>query len=237
MALLLCFASFGLAPIVAAGETRVVGFDGYDLKSGKLLFKGETTTRTSPGRVAETVRYWNPEGRETQRMEAEYEPEALMPLEYHRDYLLTGEWEAVARDGARLAVQWHARGAQSPKSFDVRWQEGVALSVVVVPHILRARDALQAGQDVVLDLIVPSRQEVYAFRMRQDKPVTIDGQPTWVVRMEPDSFVIRQLVDPLHFFFAADGSGRLIEYRGRSSVQNEKGDGVDARIVYRDPAP
>lgn len=231
----------GLVVAASAGGAyaqggEVLAFDAFDLKTGKAVFKGESTTRGTPETVAESVVYWDQQGTQIQSMQAEYERSTLMPLAYRRDFQLTGEWEALAREGTSLTVSWQAKGAKAPKSFELDWEDGVAIPAVVVPHILRAEKVLKAGKDATVELIVPSRQEAYTFRMRQDKPVTIEGQPTWVVRMEPDSFLIRQLVDPLYFYFAADGSGRLIEYRGRTSVQDEQGEGIDARIVYHYPA-
>jgi hypothetical protein len=224
-----------VAPSAFAQVPGTVTFDGFDLKSGKIIFKGETITEVTAERVSETVRYWDPEGTETQQLKAGYDRATLMPTHYRRDYLLTGEWEALEREGKTATVKWQAKGKKTPETFEVDWGEYHSISVVVLPQIRKHRDTLKAGKEVVLELVVPSRQDVYDFRLRLDKPLTIDGKPTWVIRMEPDSFLIRQLVDPLYFYFSDDGADTLVEYRGRTSVQNEAGDGVDARIVYTYP--
>ncbi len=50
--------------------------------------------------------------------------------------------------------------------------------------------------------------------------------------MDPDSWLIRQLVDPLFFYFDPEPPHRLLEYRGRVSIKSDDGDDQDLRITY-----
>jgi hypothetical protein len=91
---------------------------------------------------------------------------------------------------------------------------------------------LRAGGTLTLDLLVPSRLETVRFRVRWEGDTLLEGQPAAVMRMEPATWLIRQLVDPLHFFFATDAPHRLIEYRGRTALKRDDGKPQDARVVY-----
>jgi hypothetical protein len=45
------------------------------------------------------------------------------------------------------------------------------------------------------------------------------------------------LVDPILFYFSLEPPYDLLEYRGRTSVKDAKGDPIDARVVYRYVTP
>lgn len=98
------------------------------------------------------------------------------------------------------------------------------------------------NQMVVVKLVAPSRLDFYTFRLSSKKlPVakttrktiqkttSTEGSPTLttkttvikeapqarVIMLEPDSWLIRSLVDPMEFFYE---NGRLMEFRGITPV-------------------
>lgn len=94
---------------------------------------------------------------------------------------------------------------------------------------------LQAGKTVKMRYGVWFRQDTVGFNLKKIKE-TGDG-PAKVVtlKLDPSSFVIRQLVDPVEFDMPADGS-RILELRGRVSPKQKKGDAwkdLDAQMVYK----
>ena len=99
----------------------------------------------------------------------------------------------------------------------------------------RAMIEKEGGEALAFELIIPSRLETIGFRLKKDSEVTQGGEAAIVIRMEPDSWLIRQLVDPMFFYVAAKPPHRLIEYRGRISVKSDDGEDQDLRVVYRYP--
>lgn len=226
--------TLGFAAAAPADEDlRQVTFDGFDLKDGRPLFKGERTIQVGEGKVQETVVYLDLNGRETQRLEGVYEQGTLGLVSYVRKFVGSQEREGLEREGGQFVMSYQDGKNAKPETEELTWKDGLVFAITVVPRIKQARKALKAGKEVTFDLIVPSRMNLYEFRLRQDKPVTINGQEMWVVRMEPDSFLIRQLIDPLYFYFTDNGSIDLVEYKGRTAVHDAAGNSLDARVVYR----
>jgi hypothetical protein len=220
-----------------AQEIRQVELEGLGLKDGKLLFRGQGTISSREGRILETIVYADADGRETQRVEAEYEQESLALVKFRREYTRTGEWESLERQGERVRMLYREEGEAEPEARELIWKEGMAFTVVVGPRIRKERAALLAGKEVSFELIVPSRLDVYGFRLRKEGEAEVDGRRVLVIRMEPSAFLIRQLVDPILFYFSVEPPYDLLEYRGRTSVKDAKGDAIDARVVYRYAAP
>lgn len=79
---------------------------------------------------------------------------------------------------------------------------------------------------------MPSRRDVYSFRMRRVEPEWDVAPGRMVVKMEPDTWILRLAVDPLYFTFATDPPHRLMEYRGRGVISTASGETQDLRITY-----
>ena len=61
----------------------------------------------------------------------------------------------------------------------------------------------------------------------------LQGQPVTILRMEPSSWIIRALVDPLDFIMAKATGHALLEFRGRSTIATDDGEDQDLRVVFQ----
>lgn len=83
--------------------------------------------------------------------------------------------------------------------------------------------------------IVLSRKETVGFKLTKDLETTWQGRPVVRIKMEPTSFLIAQLVDPLFFSVEKDGAHRILEYRGRTTPLVKSGNkwkDLDAICVF-----
>ena len=206
----------------------------YPLGADTLLYEGLRTVRHEGGRVIVTTTFMRPDGTPLQRTEGVYEEATLAPLVARLEDLRSGEEETFTREGGSVRMSYRATGQDAPASATVDAQPRQVFTATVVPFILQEWERLVAGQEVAFRLLVPSRRDSYAFRFRrEDGAGSVPGRLT--VRMEPDTWLVRRLVEPLFFVLELAPPHRLREFRGRSSIKTDVGKDQDLRTVYRYP--
>ena len=237
--LLFLYAAGGLAiplGLAQAGhpgsEARTMYFEGYELEDGALVFRGSRTVARRDGSVAETIVFQGLAGEEIQRMEAVYDAATLALISFSRFYPLTGAGHFMYRSGDQVRMT----RLSGSKHFDTEaldWSDAMMVSSALVDRIGMERHALEAGEDVEFDLLLPSRLDSVGFRFRKAGDSEVNGRQVIVIEMEPTSWFLRLLIDPIRFYMDADSPHELLEYRGVTAILKKDGSHLDARIVYR----
>ncbi len=144
---------------------------------------------------------------------------------------------SVTKDAKRkLLFDWTAEGKTKTDS-----EAFVADTLVgdMLPHfIITHWNELARGESVNFRFIASSRLETVGFKLVKESEVDWRGKPALRLRMEPSSFVIRQIVDPLFFIVEREGAHRVLEYVGRTTPKQRDGakwKDLDARTVYEWP--
>jgi hypothetical protein len=97
---------------------------------------------------------------------------------------------------------------------------------------------IMAGKTIPARFAVLERQESVGFDFFKEKETELNGQKVVIVKMKPSSFVIAAIVDPLHFYVAAD-SRLIVQIDGRTTVKrlvNGKYRDLDTLVTYQYPA-
>lgn len=233
LALLELLPSLAAAQAPAPAE-HTVNLNLLPLQGDTVRYRGVRTFREADGRVTVTTVFTDSAGQTIQRTEGVYEAADLAPVSWQLSDLRSGEEERLAREGEVVRMRYRASAGEAPDEDTVDWEPPMAFTPTVEALIEREWARLAAGETVTFRLLVPSRQDSFAFRLqRADDPAPPAGRVR--LRMEPDSWLVRQLVDPLFFLLDADPPHRLREFRGRSSIRTEEGELQDLRIVYAYP--
>ena len=90
---------------------------------------------------------------------------------------------------------------------------------------------LEAGADLRVAFAIPSRQDVYDFRVRA-RP-TEPGAATLRVRVELGAWVLRLFAGALEVDYDR-ATRRLVRYRGPSNLRDERGENPEVVITYDD---
>jgi hypothetical protein len=106
----------------------------------------------------------------------------------------------------------------------------------MIPYFIVAHwQQLMRGEPARFRFIASSRLETVGFKLVKEAEVMWRGRAAVRLRMEPSSFVIAQIVDPLFFIVEKEGAHRLFEYVGRNTPKLRAGSDwkdLDARTVY-----
>lgn len=216
----------------AAESAQKIKLGMYHKESNKLLYEAERTIETSGGRVTErTVFVW-PGNTPIQESETVYEQSSLKLISHRMNDSRIGLMEEINVAGGKVNIKFREAKGEDVESDELDWTNDMIVSATILPLLRRNWKKVQAGEDVVFKLIVASRQGTVSFRLRKKSAAEIDGQPVTIVVLEPDSFIIRALVDAMYFSLADAPPHRLLRYVGRTSVKTDEGDDQDLRVRY-----
>ncbi len=94
---------------------------------------------------------------------------------------------------------------------------------------------LEKGLAVKFRYIVLSRKETIGFKLMKESESARHGQQVVRIKMEPTSFIIAQLVDPLVFVVDKAGKHHILEYIGRTTPlirDGSKWKDLDATSIF-----
>lgn len=227
----------GLAPKV---QLKV-----FDEKSGKLLFLGEEYNTMNGQIISRVTTYTDLKGKKLQEERVAYDAKTLRIQSQSSRNFVTGtkvDMQPVpgesSADTMAVNLTFQENAEDEPKTKKLA-SDNLYVGNVMHHIIIRNWQKLTASDKrVVVKLIAPTRLDFYSFRLSGKKvaatkkivkktsrkeglaattTTTIEETTpnTRVIILEPDSWIIRSLVDPMEFFYE---DGRLMEFRGITPV-------------------
>ena len=208
----------------------------------KCLFKSERRATRSDDTVRVGCDYTYPDGTLAARDRIVYKAGRLVSFE--EQLLQTGE-----KGSARILPDPKNPG-QSKIVFDYVVGQGSAAKTSSASESL-AKDTLiddmisdfivshwgdlETGGSAKFRYIVLSRKETVGFKLTKESESVLQGQPVARIKMEPTSFIIAQLVDPLFFVVEQGGKHRILQYIGRTTPlirEGNKWKDLDATTIF-----
>lgn len=239
--LLLALAALAAAPACATAAdsatqvsaTPLFGYRGEAraLDGSGLLYVEEHLLRGDAASPSERlVLYRCADGTAFARKRVDYAPAALAPDFELRDARLDYR-EGLRREGGQLiafagdAATVRERGlAQAP---DLVADSGF-------DRLVRQRwDALQAGEDVRIDFLVPSRGQALDFRVRKVESLSVDGAPASRFRLSVGGFI--GLFAPAIDVVYRDADRWLLRFEGLTNIRAQRDENLEARIEFPQP--
>src|ERR1043166_8874957 len=143
----------------------------------------------------------------------------------------------VAEDGGqpRLVFKWARRPDAKPETKTEPLHKDVLVNDMIPGFISQHWDELMRGAAVNFRFIVLARLETIGFRFVKESERNWDGKPVVIIRMEPTSFIVARLVNPVHFTVEKTGQRRILQYVGRTTPLTKRGnkwEDLDALTVF-----
>jgi hypothetical protein len=252
LAMLARFTAAGEGSGTAKTETAAIDYEEPKLLVGdifpmgpdpkKVLFKSQRTSTREGATVKAACEYISNDGTVAARDTIVYANSKL--VSFASDEFQTGE-KGIAtlradpgHPGQRIInFEYTASpGAGTKKSTETERADMETLIDDMIPgFIVTHWNELMKGSPAKFRYIVLSRLETVGFRLIKDSETTRHGKPVVKIKMEPTSFIIAQLVDPLYFIVEKDGQHRILQYLGRTTpvVKNgNKWKELDADTVF-----
>jgi len=204
----------------------------------KLLFTFRRTAVRNGSTVRVLREYHRPDGALAARERVVYENGGLVSCQLEELQSGGGGSAAIGRDprnpGERqIAFEFTQDNART--TGVERLQPDTLINDMVGPYLRAHWDALKDGATLKCRFAVIPRAETVGFEFTRQSDTTRDGIPAVVVRMEPTSWIIARLVDPLFFTVEKGGRHRVLQYVGRTTPKARTGSGwedLDALTVF-----
>ena len=206
----------------------------------RVLFKFRRTATGSNSTVRVLREYYPPDGSLAARERVVYENGRLISCEIEE--LQTGAKGRVVigpdpqkNNQPKLFFQYTPRtGAPTQAKSETLHQDAV-VSDMIPSFISSHWEQLMKGSSAKFRFIVFQRAETVGFKLMKDSEATWHGKPVIILRMEPTSLVIAQLVDPVFFTVEKSAGHRILQYVGRTTPMIKKGnkwESLDAVSVF-----
>lgn len=115
-----------------------------------------------------------------------------------------------------------------------KFMDQILVNDMVGPYIAAHWDGLVNGEILKCRFVSIPRAETVGFKFFKEYDTTWRGKPVMIVKAEPSSIIIAQLVAPLHFVVEKTSPHRVLEYTGRTTPKfrkNGKWEDLDAVTV------
>jgi len=194
----------------------------------RVLFKFSRTATRSNSTVRVLREYYPPEGLLAARERVVYENGNL--ISFDLDELQTGAKGRVVigpdpekSNHPKLFFQYAPRPGGPTEAKSEALRPDVLVSDMMPRFVSTHWEQLMKGSSAKFRFIVFQRSETIGFKLVKDSEGTWHGKPVVILRMEPSSLVIAQLVDPVFFTVEKSGSHRILQYVGRTTPMIKKG--------------
>lgn len=230
----LSFIALLILAFAASAEPRLVETVGHatELESGKLVYTEHHRIVEENGRyLRHDVTYKNPDGAIIATKTVDYTRSPYAPafrLDDKRDGYLEGS--EYTDKGYRLFYR-KAEGEELKSDYVKQGKLTMVTDAGFNLFMIDNMQKLKAGETLTIDLCVAERQAAYAFRGYQSGSPVIDGSQAVEITTEPNSALIRLLVDPLKIAFDAENH-RLLAYEGTTNIRRPDGKRYVARIIF-----
>ena len=198
-------------------------------------------TATRSGQTINVLReFTSPDDKIVARERDQYEGDRLVSFELEEPGSgATGTVvvDAEGKNSSERKIRFtYSASADSPKKTDSeKFQEDTLIGDMIAPWIAAHWTALTNGAAVKFRYAVVERKETVGFKFVKESEGTWRGIPVITVKMEPTSWVIARLVDPLLFTVEKEGRHRILQYIGRTTPRLQHGkkwEDLDAVSIY-----
>jgi hypothetical protein len=200
----------------------------------RILFTFHRTA-TRSGSIVRVLRDFNlPDGTLAARERIVYEGSRLKSFSLD-DFQIGSTGSAVVQPGAGEAkMNFQFSMGTTRRNGNEKFMDQILVNDMVGPYIAAHWDALARGTVLKCRVVSIPRAETVGFKFFKEFETTWRGKPVMIVKAQPTSILIAQLVAPLHFVVDKAGRHNVLEYSGRTTPKfrkNGKWEDLDAVTV------
>lgn len=220
---------------VMANEYRVTG-KAYEFGNWESpVYEERYTPRTEDGRAE--VHYVGPDGERIALKTLDYGRGNIHPSYRLEDQRLNLVWAAQWTSEDQISL---SRGdSAAPETKTVRAKAPQVIDAGFDPFIQQSWGSLLSGEPVTFHFAFPNRLtnvKLRAERIDRDASPLHHKESDWVYfRIRVDSTLLSLFADNLYLAYEKSDQ-RLMVFRGRSNIPDDRGEGRDVEIRYHYPS-
>jgi hypothetical protein len=218
----------------------------YSKDAKQVLFKFRRAATRAGSKLSVLREYTYPDGKPAARERVTYDGDnltsyALEELQIGAAGSVTVRREPGNPAKGTLVFEYtkDAASGSKPKTSTEPLRDATLVSDTVAPFLCDHWAELARGAKVRCRYVVVPRRETVGFTFVKDGETTYQGRQAVILRMEPTSLIISQLVDPLYFTIGEEAPHRVFQILGRVTPKIQVGDtweDLDALTVFDWPS-
>ena len=211
----------------------------YDQAGTNVLFKFRRTATRAGTNLNVLREYTWPDGKLAARETVTYQGDKLAG--YNLDELQIGAYgsakiihDPTNNAAGKIEFNYAVPNGRLEKATE-SLRPDTLTSDMVAPFLADHWAELSKGREVKCRYLVVPRKETVGFAFARHAESRWRGTPVVVIRMEPSSWIIRQIVEPLFFTVEKEGQHRILQYTGRTTPKIKSKGGwkdLDALSIF-----
>ncbi len=209
-----------------------INFDVFDATTKTKIFFGHELISQNQNTLQKETYYFDLQGIKVQSEMVVYDLASLKTKKYELKNYVSGEIASMNIKNDQISFTYKANGKADIIQNDQLKVSGDQYHGKVLHHlIVRNWEQLESGLAKSFKLLVPFRQEQYAFKIEASK---LDPN-TSVVTLEPDSWLLRNFVEPMNFYYSITPYKRLTKYVGATTIVTDNNSQRKIEILFSYP--
>lgn len=212
----------------------VVPRSGVIYIDGKQRFTMTNVEKQDGQFIEKTTEYLDNASKIVGRDVTRYNASTLEVHEGTMTNLATGSVEKIVRLGAnRYRLEYKNNGSAAVESEEVSDKGTMLKGALLFEYIARNYSAIAGGAVAEFRLLAPSRLETVGFELITKGEETVQGKSCLLLKLQASSWIIRQFAGDIHFWVDVKPPHTVVQYRGRLTPTDEKGNALSGTVVYK----
>jgi len=216
----------------AAALAFAVPFTVFAQDGKTKLYRGEYRIERTGAAIAESQRYQTADGKLAKLDESVYDTERRRPVSFVSANYMTGDVFRLAVKGDALTWRLEDSAGGVKSSSEDTLPAGTFIWPNLVYVLAQEWEPIARGQPVSVDLYIVSRKLKVGLDLKPDGKVTVGGVPGIRVKIEPSSWVFRQLADDAWVTLAVEPPHHLLRFEGKGAIKGPNGDDPVTQVVF-----
>ena len=165
-----------------------------------------------------------------------FESNTFQPVEVKISDQLTGRLEEITLTKQGYKLRYRARSDTQIQEKIIP-QNGITLHGSYMPmYISNKMNRIVNGEVLTFHLLIVDRLSSYEFQVCQNGIITADGKDYLEIILEPTSWIVKQFVPSISFYYSPDNYQQILRYRGTIGPRDADGNIQTGEIIFHYPA-
>lgn len=165
-----------------------------------------------------------------------FESKTFQPVEVKTSDLQTGRFEEISQTEQGYKLRYRAH-SNAPIQEKIIPRNGITLHGSYVPvYISNKMNRIVNGEVLAFQLLIVDRLSSYEFQVCQNGIKTVDGKDYLEIILEPTSWIVKQFVPSISFYYSPDNYQKIVRYSGAIGPRDADGNVQTGEIIFHYPS-
>ncbi|MFP4548363.1 MAG: hypothetical protein ACLFQM_09530 [Fidelibacterota bacterium] len=211
-------------------EVRSYSGDVYSKKGNNFIYKGSIESGSKL--AVKKNNCYDETGNIIIKERTEYIENTCEIVNMHIQDLRTGKEEIIIDNGNTYTVKFKKNHKSTFREKNIKKENGVIHPTVLAMYMQQNMDKILTEKTVKVSLLLPNRLCTIDFQLTRQGIVQINNEQCYNVKLEPSSLLVKQFVNPIHFYVKKNDPSVLVKYEGIIGPTDLEGNSQSGHIIF-----